>query len=118
MNSTKNYLRRAARTLVLSLLGFALSSNALADNYRVKIKTIRPEAATGDVIIQVKPGTNEKNFTGKARVMLVDGEPGTNRLMATLLTAVSLNTEVIINVTNPPSYEEIQTVISTSLIAP
>ena len=118
MNNTRKFTRAVTSTVGLTLLGCVLATNVLADNYRVKIKSIRPESATGDIIIQVKPGTNEKNFSGKARVMLVGSDPGTNRALAAMLTAVSLKAEVVINVINPPSYADIQAIISSSLIAP
>jgi hypothetical protein len=100
------------------LLGLALSSNALADRFRIKVNRIGPESGSGDVIIQIKPGKNEDEFSGKARVMLLGSDPGTNRAMATLLTAVTLGAEVIIDVTNPPSYDDIQVINSMSLVAP
>jgi len=104
--------------LVPAFLGLVLSGNVLADDFRVKIKKIGPESGSGDVIIQIKPGSNEDEFSGKARVMLLGSDPGTNRAMATLLTAVTLGAEVIIDVTNPPSYDDIQVINSMSLIAP
>lgn len=118
MNRKIKFIRPIATALGLALLGFALTTTALADNYRVKINKIGPESTTGDVIIQVKPGTNEVEFSGKARVMLVGSDPGTNRALATLLTAVTIGAEVIIDVTNPPSNDDIQVINSTSLIAP
>ena len=95
-----------------------MCSNALADNFRVSIKRITTEPVSGDVIIQVKPGTNEEEFSGKARIMLLGSDPGTNRILANLLTAVALKAEVIIDVTNPPTYDDIQVINSASLIAP
>ena len=107
-----------ARALVLALLGFVSATNVLAENYRVKIKKISPETDSGNVIIQVKPGNNEDGFAGKANVMLVGTDPGTNRALAALLTAVSLNAEVIIDVANPPSIDDIQITTKVTLIAP
>ena len=104
--------------LGMALLGLVFSSNALADEFRIKVKRIGPESGSGDVIIQIKPGNKENGFSGKANVMLLGSDPGTNRAMATLLTAVTLGAEVIIDVTNPPSYDDIQVINSMSLIAP
>ena len=117
-NIIKKLKRHVANALVLALLVFMPATNVLADNYRVKIKRIGPESATGDVIIRIKPGKNETDFTGTARVMLVGIDPGTNRGMATLLTAISLNAEVLVNVANPPSFDDIQIITSMSMIAP
>ena len=118
MNNTIKFINPAANVLILILLGFVLATNALADKYRARITKITPESATGDVIIQVKPGKNEDAFTGKARVMLVGTDPGTNRALATLLSAVSLNAEVIVEVANPPSSVDIQVITSVGLISP
>ena len=104
--------------MCLSLLGLASSSSAFADNYRVKVKRIGPESASGDVIIQVKPAAGEKGFSGKARFMLAGNDPGTDRSMATLLTAVSLNADVIVDVTSTPSFYDIQVINAVSLIVP
>jgi hypothetical protein len=118
MNIKTKLVRSFATALGLVLLGFALATNAIAANYRVKIYRIGSESASGDVIIHIKPGTNETEFTGKARVMLLADDPGTNRAMATLLTATSMGVDVIINVPAPPSFDDIQVIISTSLIVP
>ena len=118
MNNPASITRPLLRTLALAAAGLALSANVLAANYKVKIKSLRVEPVSGDIIIQVKPGANEKGFSGKARVMLLGSSTGTNRSLALLLTAVSLNTEAIINVTNPPTYDDIQTLDSISLSAP
>ena len=118
MNRKVKFIRALANALGLALLGFALTTTALADNFRVKIKRIGPESGSGDVIIRIKPGTNETDFTGTAKVMLIGSDPGTNRALATLLTAVTLGAEVIIKVTNPPSIDDVQVINSIGLIAP
>ena len=118
MNIKTNPARPIAAALGVAFLGFVIAATAVAGNYRVKIKRIGPESASGDVIIKIKPGSNEKDFTGTANVMLLGDDPGTNRAMATLLTAVSLGAEVIIDVPDPPSSEDIQVITSLSIIAP
>jgi len=118
MNITKKVIRPVTCALGLALLSTAFSTNVLAQNYRMKVKKVRVESASGDVILQVKPGNKEKNFSGKARVMLIGTDPGTNRAMATILTAVSLQAEITVDVANPPSYVDIQVISSTSLVAP
>jgi hypothetical protein len=118
MNNPASITRPLLRTLALAAAGLALSAHVHAANYAVKIKSVRVEAVSGDIIIQVKPGDSEKDFSGKARVMLLGSSTGTNRALALLLTAMSLNTEATINVTNPPTYDDIQTIDSISLSAP
>ena len=104
--------------LCLAFLGCVLSTNALAENYRVKIKRVGTESASGDVFIRIKPGRNETGFTGTANAMLLGSDPGTNRGLATLLTAASLKAEVIIDVINPPSYGDTQVINSITLVVP
>jgi len=118
MNIKTKLTRLIVAALGVAFLGFVITATAVAGNYRVKIKKVGPESASGDVLIKIKPGTNEKDFTGAASVMLMGDAPGTNRAMATLLTAVSLGAEVIINVPDPPSYDNIQIINSLSIIAP
>jgi hypothetical protein len=118
MNIKTELTRPIATALGIALLGFVLTANAVAGNYRVRIKKISPESASGDVIIKIKPGTKEKGFSGTASVMLSGTDPGTNRAMATLLTAVSLGADVIIDVPDPPSYDNIQIITSLSILAP
>lgn len=103
-------------TIFLVLLNISFATNAFAGTYRVKIIRVSTDAASGDVIIQIKPGKNETDFTGKARAMLVGSDPGTDRAMAVLLTAISLNAEMLIVVTNPPTFDDIQTISKTTLL--
>jgi|GEM_PF-3930022 len=118
MNIKTKLTRPIATALGVAFLGLVITATAVAGNYRVKIKRIGPESASGDVIIKVRPGTNEKDFTGNANVMLMGDDPGTNRAMATLLTAVTLGADVIIDVPDPPSINDIQVINSLSIIAP
>ena len=118
MNSIIKFNRPLTKVLVLALLVFMLPASVLADSYRVIVKRVATESATGDVIVRIKPGKNEKDFSDTADVMLVGSDIGTNRSLATLLTAVSLGAEVIIDVPNPPSSDDKQAVTSVSLIAP
>ena len=118
MNRKIKFIRALANALGLAALGFVLSTNALADKYRVKVQRVSSDTATGDIIIRVVPGTNENDFSGKALVMLLGNDPGTNRAMATLLTAVSMNAEIVIDVLNPPSFGDIQVIANMTLIAP
>jgi len=102
----------------VALIVLALTSNAYAEFYDVKVKKIAAKSDTGDVVIQIKPGKEENGFSGKARAMLLGTDPGTNKSLAILLTAVSLGTEVTIQVNDTPTYDIIQVITSTGLIAP
>lgn len=118
MNYIIKYLRLIATTFCLTSYSLSFVSTAHADNFRVRIIRISSAPVTGDVIIQIKPGKNETDFTEKSRAMLVGSDLYTDRAMATLLTAISLNSEVIISVTNPPSFDDIQAITNIKLIVP
>jgi hypothetical protein len=109
---------RTAIALLLFLSAGLHSYSVLAGNYRVIVKRITPDTTTGDVIVRVKPGKNENDFSGTAKVMLAGNDLGTDRAVAIMLTAVSLGAEVIIDVPNPPSSDNIQTINSVGLITP
>ena len=109
---------RTALALLLFLYAGLYSYSVLADNYRVVVKRITPTTTTGDVVVRIKPGKNESNFSGTAKVMLAGNDLGTNRAVAILLTAVSLGAEVLIDVPNPPSSDSLQIINSVGLIAP
>ena len=102
----------------VTLLSLLLSTDAYAEFYDVKIKKIAPKAVTGDVIIQFKPGAKENGFSEKSRGMLAGDDPGTNRGLGVILTAISLGTEVTIQMENPPSFDVIQVITSTSISTP
>jgi len=102
---------------VLSLC-FVLAPNAYADDwYDAKILKVTPRAETGDVFVQFFPGANEKDFTGRAKAVILGPDAGANKIMAVLLTAISLNSEVSLQMANPPSLTE-QVITSAGLVAP
>jgi len=105
-------------TLCLSVSGMLVSSPAMADKFRVKIRKIESDMASGDVMVQIKPASGESGFTGKVQVLLPGSDIGINRALATLLTAVSLGAEVVIKVPFPPSADVIQPVTGLSVVVP
>ena len=113
-----NTALRTALTLLLLLSAGLYSYSVLAENYRAVVKRITPDTSTGDVIVRIKPGKNESDFSGTAKVMLAGNDLGTDRAVAILLTAVSLGAEVLIDVPNPPSIDNTQTINSVGLITP
>ena len=104
--------------IFLVIASFAFSANAFAGKYRVQIIRLSTDSVSGDVVLQIKPGKNETAFTGKSRAMLLGSDPGTDRTMATILTAITINAELIISVTNPPTFDDIQTISEATLIVP
>ena len=90
-------------------------SNVFAGNYEVKL--IRSKVLnTGEVVLQVRPGVSETYFTGLARLNIAADDPGKNAMYATILTAISLNKEVVAVATNHPSWESPQYIDAVSII--
>ena len=106
---------------IFSILGlcFMVSTNSLAaDFYTAKITQVVPRAASGDVFVQFVPGTGETRFTGLARGVLLGTDTGTNKIMAVLLTAITLNADVTLLVDVVPSFATPQVIQSAGLKAP
>ena len=118
MKSNKLFklIRYIASIITLSVI---LSSNAYAAWFKVTIVQVVPRAETpGDVFIQVKPGKGETSFNETARGIIQGGDAGANKIMAAMLTAISLNTEVTVLMDNPPSWASPQIVQGVGLVAP
>ena len=106
-------MNKIAKTFGIFLLTLALIPNVQADKYRVQIKMVTPQSDTGDVVILFKPGKNEDGFSGKAKAMLIGTDLGTNKSLAVILTAVSMEKDVIIEVETMPTRDIIQIITST-----
>ena len=103
---------KIAKTFGIILLTLALIPNALADTYKIEIKKITPQADSGDVELLFKPGAKEDGFSGKAKGVLLGTDLGTNKSLAVILTAVSMEKEVIIEVETMPTNDFTQTITS------
>ena len=105
---------------VLSTIAFSifLTSNSFAGWYTVKITQVVPRADTGDVFVQMAPGAGEKRFTDIARGIIQGSDAGANKIMAVLLTSVSLDTEVTVDMDNTPAWNPAQIINSVGLKAP
>ena len=111
--------RRLAFLSGLFALCFMVTTNSFAaDFYTAKITQVVPRAASGDVFVQFVPGTGETRFTGLARGVLLGTDTGTNKIMAVLLTAITLNTDVTLLVDVVPSFATPQVILSAGLKAP
>jgi hypothetical protein len=115
MTCTIRYITKA-----LSIFAFctALTSNSFAGWYSVKVVQVVPRADTGDVFVQVSPGANETNFTGVARGIIQGSDSGANKIMAVLLTAVSLDSEVTVEMASTPAWTPAQIITGSGLKAP
>ena len=112
--------KQLAAMLCLFALGMVVTTSSFAAPtwYTVKVTQIVPRSASGDVFVQFKPGASETRFTQTARGVLLGGDTGTNKVMAVLLTAITLNAEITILLDNVPSFANIQVIQSTGLVAP
>lgn len=93
----------------------ALASNVYASSYNVEVKKITAISDTGDVVVLFKPGEKEDGFKGKAKGMLLGTDLGSNKALSVVLSAISLDKEIIIQVESPPTIDFIQVITSTGL---
>jgi NhaP-type Na+/H+ and K+/H+ antiporter len=115
-----NIRKQMTPVLCLFALGILLASNSFAAPayYTVKIAQIVPRSSSGDVFVQFDPGATETRFTQRSRGVLLGSDTGSNKVMAVLLTAVTLGAEVTILLNDVPSFANIQVIQSTGLVSP
>ena len=115
----KNLHKLLASVSGIVALCFILTANSFAaDFYTVKITQVVPRAASGDVFVQFGPGTGETRFTALSRGILLGTDTGTNKLMAVLLTAITIDADVTVLLDNVPSFASPQVIQSAGLKAP
>lgn len=102
---------------VAGLLLMAAGS-ASAAWYKVKIVQVVPRTNSGDVVVQLKPGSGETHFTGRVRGLIPGTEAGANKIMAVMLSAVAMNTEVTVEMAKVPAWSSAQVITGAGLIAP
>jgi hypothetical protein len=105
-------MKKIAKAFGIFLMTLALIPGAYADSYKVIIKKITQASDTGDVVLLIKPGEKEDGFSGKAKGVLLGTDLGTNKALAVVLTATSMEKEVIIEVETMPTSDVIQTITS------
>ena len=95
-------------SLIMTATIMLIASNAFAGWYSAQLFKVLPQS-NGDVVIQINPGVDEVGFTdAPSRIKIDRDDVGGNRILATILTAGSLNKEVRVNVPNPPTFDEVQ----------
>jgi len=104
-------------------LGLLLTANANAGWYWVKVKNVAPASVSGDTFVQFTPGIKpngltETAFTGAARGIVSNGDAGANKVLAVLLTAISADANVLIQMTNPPAWTPSQVILNAGIEAP
>lgn len=106
---------KAKFSAIMVVLSIVLAANALAEDwYSAKLVQINPREG-GDTYIQFKPGAFENRFSGIARGVIDGTTPGANRIMAVLLAACTLDTEVTILLDEVPSWNRAQFVLSAGM---
>lgn len=105
--------------LIVGLILFAsfvlLTSNATAGWYNASVTRVVPYA-DGSARVQILPGEGEDRFTGTARGEILAGDPGANKMLAVILTAISMTKEVSIWFTNDPSWEPVEQIKGVGLV--
>lgn len=94
-------MRKGMVVIATILAMFTFVSTASATYYACKVTVINPKEA-GEIAIQVVPGASETRFTGTAKVNLPEGSMQA-KMLAVILTAVSLGYEVSLNTAAVPS---------------
>ena len=100
-------------TLLSTLLILGTVSNSFAVWYTCKVAGITP-SPNGQVNVNLLPGTGETRFTEKSRVRL-NSSAGANNILATILTAISLNMEIKFNLDYIPSLDN-QDILGINLV--
>jgi len=96
-------MKKIRMSILLAMVVFLLGvTNASAAWYQCKIAGI---TNTTDELVNVnlEPGTGETRFTERGRARIFLSDPGAKGMLATLLTAVSLNMEIKVSLDTAPS---------------
>jgi hypothetical protein len=112
---------RHKKSVLMAATGFAMlvTGAAQAAWYEVNVVQVVPRMDSGDVVVQLSSATGAANsFDGIARGLLVGTEPGTNKMLAVMLSAIALNTTITVDLANAPSSWPPQPILGTGLVAP
>ncbi len=112
-------MKRTRFIALLAILVVVFSfSTATAGWYNAKIKSITPRTATGDVFVQLTSTDTPPLWTGPARGVIVGSEEGAKTILATMLTAFSLDYAVAVQMDNTPEWTNAQVIDSCGVTAP
>ena len=89
--------------LIVSFLIFTVSASAAW--YKCVVVQVVPWS-DGEVRLQLQPGTNETNFSGTVRMYIDTTQPGGKNMLATILTAISLGSEITAESETVPTWGE------------
>ena len=97
---------------------FSFTGNAMAaDWYTCEVVQVVPWS-DGDTRVQLAPGTGETRFSGTARVNVSGSDAGANRMIAVILTAISLPSEITVLCEGAPSWTPVKDITGVGLVAP
>jgi hypothetical protein len=100
-------MKKIKMSILLAMVVFLLAvTNASAAWYGAKITNVTPRP-DGTVSLKFSNGTGETACTesnGVCRAQINANDLGAKNMLATVLTAVSLNSEVTLSLASPPSY--------------
>ncbi len=105
----------AVLAIMVVLISFASVS---AGWYNAKIKSITPRTATGDVFVQLTSADTPPVWTGPARGVILGSQEGAKTILATMLTAFSLDYAVAVQMDNTPEWTNAQVIDSCGVTAP
>ena len=112
----KSRLKTASKALATVLATMMIGTASAGTWYQVNVVQVVPRMDTGDVIVQFR--STGTAFEGIARGMLIGTEPGTNRMLAVMLSAIALNTPITVELNNAPAPWPAQPILGTGLVAP
>ena len=96
-------MKKVNISILLGLVVFLLSSSAFAAEwYKCQVTSITTKQ-NGVTDVRFIPGTNENKFTDVSNAQLNPDDYGAKNMLATLLTAVSMNKQVRLHLDDPPS---------------
>jgi hypothetical protein len=111
--------KKLLMTFVFVMVSCLITSNAVAGWYYSTVTNVTPKNDGNVVLRIISAGATPfpgGNANGEARVQINEADPGGSKMLATVLTAVSLNLNVSIEVLNSPSWGTIQDITGVSVL--
>lgn len=109
------------RTLIIGLCiiacCFIFTANAYAGTYICIVTEVQPWS-DGEVRLKVLPAPTGGGFTGEARLTIDTSQPGGKNMLATVLTAVSLGSEISVKCDEDPAWNPMRPINAVGLVAP
>jgi hypothetical protein len=122
MELMKKHSRFVQRGVFVCMLLVAASA-VQAGWYRVQVHAVAPRTDSGDVVVQLRPGDGVDTSgwsleNGVVRGIVPGNAEGSSEVLAVLLTAVALSSEITVEMADTPAWSPAQVISGTGLIAP